>query len=413
MKTAIIFTALMTILPWHQGHCSTYDTLPKHVNTFVFKQVMVSKIESKYGADSKPESLDLKEELTSTRLQDVSKVINTYFNNLKEISPEAFEQFSLGEFSADISAVVSAQGYGYGFGLTDRLTFYTSVPVYHIKTQINFNQTRPGNLADVQAKLRNVQPDSAMGKFVRDLTLQLPSTNTELLQSLVVNYYDYDPIGKWEKDALGDVELGFIYRLTDAYDKGMAMAFGAVLPTGEPDDPDSLQDVSTGDGQYDAFAESMAGISFLDKAFEFEIKGRYTHQFASKKEVRWIEDAELPLSRKKQTVNEKLGNKLDAAATFTINPSHWLNFNTSYLLSKTQKTSFTNVEDARVKSALESQTDSETRWIKAGMGISTVEAYKRKKFDVPFEIAVSAQRLLNAKNVANYDRIDLDLKLYF
>lgn len=404
---------MLALAPVSVSFGASYDTLPKHVNTVVFKQVMVSKIESRYGADNKQETLDLKEEFTSSRLEDISTVIKSYFENLKSISPEAYENFSLGEFNADVEASATAQGFGYGFGLTDKLTIYGSIPVYHIKTGIKFNQTKPSNLAAVQASLRSSQPDSALGKFVRDLTLQLPDTNAELLQSLVVNYYNYEPIGQWEKDSLGDAEVGFIYRLTDSYDKGMALSMGAVLPTGDSDNPDSLQDVSTGDGQYDAFIESMAGISFIDKTFEFDIKGRYTHQFAAKKEVRWIEDADVPLARQKKTVNEKLGNKIDASATFTINPSHWINFNTSYIVNKTAGTTYSDIEDKQVKKALENETDSESRWIRVGMGFSTTQAYKRKKFDIPFDIGVSAQRLLNARNTASYDRIDIDLKLYF
>lgn len=411
--TFTLFLAAAGLWQMPAAFAASYDTLPKHVNTLVVKQVMASKIESKYGAESRPESLDLKEEFTSSRLEDVSTVIKSYFDQLKTISPEAYNNFSLGEFKADVEANVTAQGIGYGFGVTDRLTIYASVPVYHIKTDIKFSQTKPGNLAAVQATLRNTETESAMGKFVRDLTLQLPNTNEELLQSLVVNYYNYEPIGTWEKDALGDAEIGFIYRLTDFDNSGMAISMGAVLPTGDADNPDSLQDVSTGDGQYDGFVESMAGFGIFEKTLQFDVKGRYTYQFAGKKEVRWIEDADVPLSRDKKTVKEKLGNKIDAAATITLNPTHWLNFNSSYIVSRTAATRYDNIEDRKVKEALESNTDSEARWIKVGMGLSTIEAYKRKKFDMPFEIGVSAQRLLNARNSANYERIDVDLKLFF
>lgn len=108
---------------------ASYDTLPKNVNTVVFKQVMVSKIESQYDAKGQQETLDLKEEFTSSRLEDVSSVIKSYFEQLKAISPEAYSNFSLGEFSADVEANVNAQGFGYGFGITDRLTVYGSVPM--------------------------------------------------------------------------------------------------------------------------------------------------------------------------------------------------------------------------------------------------------------------------------------------
>lgn len=413
MKSSLLTFMALGLLVSSNGYGASYDTLPKHVNTLVVKHVMTSNIESEYNAQGQVDTLDLKEEFTSSRLEDISSVIKSYFEELKAISPEAYSNFSLGEFSADVEANVSAQGFGYGFGITDRLTVYASVPLYHIKTDIKFKQSKESNLAAVQATIRNAKPDSAIGKFVKDLTMQLPDTNAELLQSLVTNYYGYKPIGTWEKDALGDTEVGFIYRLTDFSDKGMAVSAGAVLPTGEADDPDSLQDVSTGDGQYDAFAEASAGISFLDNTFQFDLKGRYTYQFASKKEVRWIEDIDLPLAQTKQTVNQKLGDKIEASFTVTYNPTYWMNLNSSYIASNTGPTTYTDVKDAKIKRALEHNTEASSNWIKVGIGFSTIEAYKRKKFDMPFDIGLSAQRLLNAKNSVNYDRIDLDLKLYF
>ncbi|MBC7714013.1 MAG: hypothetical protein H7177_11785 [Rhizobacter sp.] len=415
MKIKNLTLLIACVLPFavQNSFAASYDTLPKNVNTFVFKQVTTSKIQSKYNSKNEEDTLNLKEEFTSSRLEDISSVIKSYFQELRQISPEAYDNFSLGEFSADVEAHVTAQGLGYGFGVTDHLTVYGSLPIYHITTDIKFKQSKDSNLASVQATMRNSNPDTAIGKFVKDLTLQLPNTNAELLQSLVVNYYGYKPIGKWQKDALGDAEVGFIYRLTDFSDRGVSVSAGAVLPTGTSDDPDSLQDVSTGDGQYDAFTEVATGISFFDNTFQLDLKGRYTYQFASQKEVRWINDADLPLSGQKKTVNQKLGNKIDATLTLTYNPLYWMNFNTSLLATNIAATKYTNVADAKVRTALESNTETQTRWVRVGMGVSTIEAYKRKQFDLPMDIGISAQRLLNAKNTASYDRFDLDFRLYF
>ena len=397
MKKVSFFVILALGILVSSSYGASYDTLPKGVNTFVFKQVMASEIKSQYNEKNKEESLNLKEEFTSNRLQDVS----------------AYNSFSLGEFEANVSANVSAQGFGYGLGLTDHFSVYGSLPVYHIKTNIEFKQNKPSSLSAVQATVKNAQTSTALGKFVKDLTLQLPNSNQELLQSLVVNYYGYRPIGRWEKDALGDAEVGMIYRLTDFDDKGLSVAAGAVLPTGDADDPDSLQDIATGDGQYDAFAESAAGVSFFDGVLQFDVKGRYTYQFSSKKEVRWPDDPSVPLSRTKKTLDQKLGNKIDSSFTVTIVPTMWMNLNTSLLMSSVGKTTYADVSNLQVKEALEKNTDSSSRWARVGIGFSTVEAYKRKKFDIPLDISVSAQKLLNAKNTPSYERFDLDVKLYF
>lgn len=391
---------------------ASYDTLPKGVDMFVLKQVLTSKIQSKYDGNHSDNALALRENFTSSKLESISGAMKSYFNELKAISPDAYNQFSLGEFKADAYAQATAQGLALAHGITDRLTVYGSLPIYHIKTNVTFRQSQKSNLAAVQAAVANAPTDSAISTFVRQLTLQIPETNEQLLQSMIVNYYGYKALGTWEKDAMGDAELGAIYRLTDFSDKGLALAVGAILPTGDVDDPDSLQDVSTGDGQYDAFVESMAGISFFDSVLQLDLKTRFTYQFASKKVMRKLDDPNVPLSREKESMSEKLGNKIDSTFTVTVNPTSWLNFNSAVIYSETGATTY-GASDPRVKAVLEKDTIANNYWGKVGIGFSSVELYKAKKMDIPCEINLSAQRLLNAKNAANYDRFDLDFRLYF
>ncbi len=119
------------------------------------------------------------------------------------------------------------------------------------------------------------------------------------------------------------------------------------------------------------------------------------------------------MAKTKRTVNQKLGDKIDASLTATYYPTYWMNLSSSYMMGSTGQTNYYDITDPDVKKALEADTSSSSQWLKIGIGFSTVEAYKRKKFDVPVDIGISAQRLLNAKNTASYDRIDLDFRLYF
>ena len=111
-------------------------------------------------------------------------------------------------------------------------------------------------------------------------------------------------------------------------------------------------------------------------------------------------------------INEKLGNKFDSTVTLTINPTSWLNFNSALIYSETGATTY-GASDPRVKAVLEQDTSSNNYWGKVGVGFSSVDLYKAKKMDIPFEVNLSAQRLLNAKNSYNYDRFDLDFRLFF
>ncbi|RPJ78793.1 MAG: hypothetical protein EHM20_03040 [Alphaproteobacteria bacterium] len=410
MKKRLVFFGLNLLASSSFG--ASYDTLPKGIDMFAMKHVITSKIDSKYDDNQQNNSLSIKENLTSGKLESINSAMKTYFEELKTISPEAYNQFSLGEFQAEAHAEGNAQGVGLARGITDRLTFYGSLPIYHIKTNVTFRQSQKSNVSAIQTTLQNAPTSSALSGFVKQLTLQLPDTNEQVLQSLIVNYYDYKALGTWEKDALGDAEIGMIYRLTNFSDKGLAIAGGVILPTGDADDPDSLQDVATGDGQYDAFVESMAGISFFNNTIALDLKTRFTHQFATKKILRASDDSTMPLTKNKEAMTEKLGNKIDGTLSMTINATSWFNFNSSLIISETKASQY-GATDPRVKNALEQNTSNSNQWARIGIGFSSIELYKKKKMDIPFEISLTAQRLLNAKNAANYDRADLDFRLYF
>jgi hypothetical protein len=402
---------LLTMLS-NAGFCASYDTLPKGVNTIVFKQATTTNIESKYDANKSSEQLMLSETFSTNNLSEISEVIQSYFNELKKLSPDAYNAFSLGEFEGKAEASANAQGVGIGYGITDRFTIYGSIPFYHIKTNVNFYQKTPSNLNAIKNTVNNSNPTDAIGTFVKQLTLQLPDTNEELLQSVLVNYYHYKPLGTWEKDAIGDAEIGAIYRLTNFSDKGSALSFGAVLPTGSIDDPDSLQDVSTGDGQTDFFIESMNGIGFFDNQLQFDLRAKYTYQFAHDRKMRLYNDPNVPLGTDSAILREKLGDKIDTATSITLNANNWFSISAAYLYNKTFKANY-NISDAAIKNALEHGTDTVSEWAKLSLGFSTVELYKKKQFEVPFEISLSGQKLINAQNAADYSRIDIDLKLYY
>lgn len=413
MKTTKLLTLLSVIGLSSTLKAASYDTLPKGVNTLVFKQVMAMNMGTKFNSRGEKESLNLKQEFSSSKLEELSSVIKSYFDELKNLSPQSYNEFSLGEYAADIDANLNAQGLGYGHGITDRLTVYGSLPFYHIKTDIRINQTKNSTIRNVQDTIGNKPTNSALSKAIQDLTMQLPNAGIGLLQSVVVNYYNYKPIGKWEKSALGDAEVGAIYKLTDYTDRGLAISGGLVLPTGDADDADSLQDVATGDGQLDTFVELSGGFDVRGPELQFDLKTRYTYQFASKKEFRLYDDADLPLSDTKGTLTEKLGNKIDITASLTHNTYEWLSLQASYIFGSTGTATYTGAANQKMLEALGAYSANSNHWLKVAANFSTINLFKKGSFAVPFDVGVSAQRLLSAKNLNGYDRIDIDLRMYF
>jgi hypothetical protein len=156
----------------------------------------------------------------------------------------------------------------------------------------------------------------------------------------------------------------------------------------------------------------MAGMSFYDNALQLDLKTRYTYQFASTKSLRTVDDPDLFLSKSKEVMREKLGNKVDATLSATYNANLWFNINSSIILNEISASRYGS-SNAKVNSTLELNTYTTNEWARIGVGFSSVELYKRKKMEIPCELNLSAQKLLNAKNAANYARFDLDFRLYF
>jgi hypothetical protein len=62
---------------------------------------------------------------------------------------------------------------------------------------------------------------------------------------------------------------------------------------------------------------------------------------------------------------------------------------------------------------MEAGTDSLNQWARIGIGFSGIELYKRKKLEMPFDVNLSYQRILSAKNSADFERVDADVRIYF
>lgn len=404
-----ILCALSTLaLVVSTAHSAIYDTLPKGVRTVVLKQVTTNKVSSNFTQGSAEESLGAIVPLDARTLENAESFTKSYFEALKKASPQAYEDFSFGEFKIDGQARANVTGAGFGIGLSNRLTLYTSVSWYRAKVEMNVVQTKQSKHANVQKELA----DSNASDWVKEVTNQLFDVNGELLQSVIVNYYNYKPLGNWEGAGLGDVDIGALYRLTDLKDRGLALGLGVTLPTGRTDDPDNLQDFAFGDGQTDVFVEAMAGISPGRGDFSYDFKTRFTYQAASTKELRIAETREVPIGRENGTFNEKLGNIYEVAGFVTWQRLDWLKLLTGYQLSYTgsakYESSYQNANEI-----LMADSDKMAHVAKVGVDFSTTKLYQQGSFKLPFDVGVSYQHRFMGKNTPKYDRIDLDLRFYF
>lgn len=404
--------ALILIGTMPISYAKNYQTLPQGRSTFGYKFVVTDKITNKLDSSGNRESYSIKEEIDAKQLETIHTTFKSYFEVLKQISPEAYSAFSFGEYQVQAEGNVKAQGVGMGHGFTHKLTGYFALPLYHASSKVNLKQTKFSNMQAVKNALQGLNPSNTTENLLKQFTEQIPEASGEILQSLVTNYYGYKPLGSWNKSSPGDMEVGFIYNIVNESRYGTAFAFGSVLPTGQADDPDSLQDISSGDGQADLFVENMSGISLIEGNLDLDFRTRYTHQLAEEKYLRLPESEDFPLSSKKGYVKEKLGDKMEGEVSLTTTFFDSISQSVGILYQKKLSNRY-EMGDLTAKNILEKNTNEEAIWLKASVKFSSIELFKSNKFFLPIDIGGSYQALMQGKNTPDYHRIDLDFRLYF
>lgn len=389
-----------------------YDTLPQGVRLLVLRQVKTGNINSSYGHNQKDEDYFLHQNINSHALHDLNDATKFYFSELKRISEKAYDAFTFGEYEADAAADVNVQGFGFAYGLTPRVTTYATLPYYRANVQVSLNRLRGNNHEEVLELIDNSEEKDDVSNLIYEITRELPDGNGEVLQSILTNYYGYKPIGNWEGEGFGDMELGVIYRLTNKPDYGAAATFGIVLPTGVEDDPDILQDIPFGDGQLDAFMEIGGAIKLQENKLELESSLRFTHQFASTKILRKPESEDIPISEYKGSFREQLGNKvlIHNGALYHVN--HWMSLKGSYNLEFIGQATYEST-DQEANRLLSLNTDSEVHSLKGELGLSTVKLYQQKKFVLPADFTLMIEQVVRGRNTPKYTRADLEVRFYF
>ncbi len=388
-----------------------YDTLPAGVRLFAMRQVQTSNINSSYAKSNNESPYALEQSITFQSLKNINSFTQFAYEQLHSISPEAAEKLELGEYKADANAKVNVSGFGLAWGLTNYITAYASIPYYDASTDIRFNRTKGNNYNDVK-KLVSAGNQTDFQNIYNGLINQLPDANGPLLQSVLVNTYGYQPIGNWRGKGYGDMEFAGMFRLTDFKDKGAAITLGAVAPTGKLENPDILQDISFGDGQWDIFAEVGGGIEISRRWLMLNTWGRYTYQMPFSRELRAPEDKDFTLSDKKQDFNIKLGNKVDYVLSPTWTMNDWLSFKTEYIYNYIQKSKYSS-DNQLANDILALNTESEAHHGRLAMNISSTKLFLMKKFILPASIEVSAQTMFAGENTPKYSRYDMEVRFYF
>lgn len=388
----LFFCIFCIMLFLNISNAAYYDTLPAGIRNLTYRYIETGAITGSYGSTGDFKGYNVNANINAEALKGINSAVDIYLDSL---TPEDKAIFSFGSFQGAATSKVATQVFGGGYGLTNQLTLYCFIPFYSAEVDLKIERTQKGR--------------SNIGTAIQ--LDNLPDVDVRLIQSLFVNYYNYQPLGKWKANDFGDAELGGMYQLSKNSDGGSMLSFGTVAPTGREDNPDILQDLSFGDGQWDAFIELGAGKN-LTQIWSIEYWTRFTYQFAYTSVVRTPVSSVFPVTADQSSARIKLGNKILTNLQNNFKISEQWTTSLLYSLEYSEPTNYqTSIQ--RSDSILEEDSEKISHIARLYLGYSTLNLYQQKKFFAPVNLNLAFQSILAGKNIPKYERVDFEVRFYY
>jgi hypothetical protein len=247
---------------------------------------------------------------------------------------------------------------------------------------------QPGTAAEVDDKINNA---------VREV-------HTKLEQE------GFEPLGPWEKTGMGDIVIALKHRFYQHDQFALAYQTGVVLATGSTEDPDILTDLPMGDGQQDLFFQFTMD-EFIAPRLVINQFAKYTYQAPGKRQMRLATEIEA-IRVEKANVDFKLGDKFDAGTSIMYETTSGYQMGVGIKYHRKFGDRIYDVDEAveywNTRESVQSATYSEAR-----IGYSTVAAFQRKEFPLPFSVNFDYQKQLASKHRPITDFYALDINLFF
>ena len=287
---------------------------------------------------------------------------------------------------------------------------YVGVPIYDARVNLKYKKESNSSEKEVAETLQNMYGDN-WAQTLGNIVEKVYGIDGGTIQGGITNALGYEELGDWQAQGLGDIEFGLMYNFLRKDDYGFMLSLGGVAPTGYVDDPDILQDIGFGDGQWDGFIE-LGGGYIIDENLVFNAWSRYTHQFESEKELRVPYNRDVSISDQKETFYQKLGNKTDIGISTDIYLSDWFKFVPTYIYTHTDSARYFSPDD-RANELLALNSESYSQSLKLQAQLTTVRLYGQKKFIAPAQISFSYQTMLEGRNTPKVDLMEVEFRMYF
>ena len=361
--------------------------LPKGIARLHWDLYLYHPTTQRYNADGKRE--DLASPFTNAALD--SRVLPL----LSPLDTAVGGVASIGEVSVDYEYGIEVLDFGFSYGVTDDLSVGLHMPYYWISNDVNTAfDTTSANVGLNPGAGPELIPLAAGG---------VPLTNDDV-QNLIVGNYGFDAIDSWQREGIGDIELGAKYRIHQGPSSALAITGGVRFPTGYEDDPDLLNDVAWSFGT-EAVLMRLHFDYLLSRHWSaaeqewnpgdpaagdvvLNLTLRVDYMLPDEKLMRIGDTPEQTLTNNRERVSRELGNMFNLEASLYYHATSALTLGATYTYGFKEKDDIDGDLGYNYAS-LEADTDSMERVVIVSASYSTLDAFRRKQSTLPMEFTLA------------------------
>lgn len=302
---------------------------------------------------------------------------------------------TLGDVAIDYEYDIDVLDLGYSYGLSDRLSIGVHIPYYWITNNVD-------TALDTSNATVGLNPGAGPA-LIPIASGGIPLT-TDDVQNLVESEYGFSRIDTWQREGIGDIELGAKYQFFLEQRSAFAITGGLRIPSGYEDDADKLDDVAWSFGNYALLLrlhydylignrdrQSPSRLHQLAPAagdIVLNLTFRYDHMLPDDKIMRIGDTSDQILTTNRERVDRKLGD----IANFEVSMKY--HFSSAVALAATYTYGFKAKDDIDGDngfnySSLEADTDSREQIFIVDLSYSTLAAYRDKKSAAPMEFSLA------------------------
>lgn len=388
------------------AQAQAWKVLPKGVRVVGYRNVTTSKITSNFNRSGTESSLGSSFRVDAGTFNQMTGGLLIPGSNVDQA---AYNNLVVGEYKVDAQAQFNVHGTGVGYGITDKIMWYGEIAYYNAQVKANIKRTA-GNTYEETARILE-QNGGTQNNIIAENLRNMVDANESTIQSVIQNYYGYKPIGDWYGSGYGDAETGLMIKAVDRGVWGLMVYPGVVLPTGRQDDPDILQDVGFGDGQFDFFSEVATGYVLNDK-ISFGTTLRGTYQAPTSKTLRVPTQRDFTLSSESGQFDVKYGNKVNFMFNSTISVGDWISFTPIYRYMSQGSSKYASDYKAANK-YLAYNTNKKEHQVQLTTTLSSITPFLKKEFLLPAQININLVKTVHGVNVPNQSRFEVEFRMLF